>query len=121
MKPQVLRPKSLILCGPTRNGKTQWAKSLGKYIYWKGRPRPRDIWDDDADYLIMDDFTSKPEDSMWKSFMGAQEDADCRDLYFSRQRKWGKVSIYICNIEKLPTLDEWDFGNLEIIHVNKLY
>lgn len=30
------RPRSLILWGPTRTGKTVWARSLGRYVYRKG-------------------------------------------------------------------------------------
>lgn len=30
------RPKSLILCGPTRLGKTEWARSLGTHMYFNG-------------------------------------------------------------------------------------
>nr|QXP07702.1 MAG: replication associated protein [Arizlama virus] len=48
------RPKTLLLCGPTRIGKTEWARSLGRHVYWN-RSTDWKHFDSSADYIILDD------------------------------------------------------------------
>lgn len=50
----VERAKCLVVVGPTRLGKTAWARSLGKHMFWRGNVSYGD-WDDDARYIVIDD------------------------------------------------------------------
>jgi len=50
------RPKSLILVGPSRIGKTTWARSLGSHMYMGGGFN-LDDWKSDVEYLVCDDIT----------------------------------------------------------------
>lgn len=54
--PKKKRARCLILVGPTRLGKTQWARSLVQpHMYWRGQFN-LDIWDSSAKLLIADDW-----------------------------------------------------------------
>ncbi|UPW41528.1 replication associated protein [Peromfec virus RodF8_90] len=97
----VERPLSLILLGESRLGKTEWARSLGPHMYFCGMLN-LDDWDDDAKYIVLDDFDIKffPQ---WKSFFGAQKSFVLTDKY--RQKRtvsWGRPCIWVCNFEGHP-------------------
>jgi len=49
------RPKALIIIGETGTGKTSMMRLFGKYIYWLER-KNLNLWSDDAEYIIFDDF-----------------------------------------------------------------
>lgn len=98
------RPKALWITGPSRLGKTEWARSLGRHMYFNGA-FDLGIWDDEADYIIFDDMDWK-----WfpykKQFIGAQRQFVVTDKY--RKKKtihWGKPCICIWN----PDNDPWPF------------
>lgn len=48
------RAKCLVVVGPTRLGKTAWARSLGKHMFWRTTVAYGD-WNDEAKYIVMDD------------------------------------------------------------------
>ncbi|KAG0184249.1 hypothetical protein DFQ28_011515, partial [Apophysomyces sp. BC1034] len=52
----VQRPKSLVLIGPTRLGKTQWARSLGKHTYYSGHLNTNSNFEY-PDYAVFDNFS----------------------------------------------------------------
>lgn len=108
------------MASPSQWGKSEWAKSLGRYILWTGAPTPRDDWDDTADFLIMEDMDKPTQEGMWMSLMGGQRIALLRDLHFRKRKIWGKPAIFLCN--QLPDMTEWDFANTTTIVLdNKLY
>lgn len=97
------RPKSLWLVGPSRFGKTEWARSHGNHIYWNGSI---DIgtYNANAKYAVFDDFN-------WeylpfkKQFVGAQREFVVTDKYRKKQTiRWGKPLIILWNEDN----DPWD-------------
>lgn len=120
-RPQPQRPRGLILWDEVGDkGKTSWARSLGRHTYWQGRPSPKTLWDPHASFLVMDDFTTKPDIGLWKGVMGGQARLNLRDLHFNKEVDWGRPAIYLCN--ELPALTEWDVANICVVYVSrKLY
>lgn len=117
------RPKSLILWGPTRLGKTELARSFGKHMYWNTFFDLR-LWDDSAEYAIWDDmeqWTKFP----YKAWVGAQRQFTVTDKYARKRTiQWGKPSILLMN--QNPKDIDWDYdwikGNCFILNVvGKLY
>ena len=106
------RPRSLILIGPSRSGKTEWARSLGHHMYFNNLIN-LDDWDDTADYIILDDFSSDITKFFpcWKCFFGGQKQFVLTDKYRGKRTvTWGKPMIWLSN--------EDIFSNLKIEHVN---
>jgi len=86
------RPRSLVLIGASRTGKTSWARSLGPHIYWAGFI---DIsrFDVSATYVIFDDFDFKfmPNKKQW---LGCQKEFVITDKYRKKfSISWGKPCI----------------------------
>ncbi|QCX35057.1 replication-associated protein [Blackfly DNA virus 19] len=121
------RPKSLFVQGPSRTGKTEWARSLGKHMYWNGMI---DItnWDDEAEYAIFDDFEYQYIPNK-KGFFGSQKEFTLTDKYRKKKTvKWGKPCIYLYNedmnpLSKLSTTEvDWLSENVIFTEfLNKLY
>ncbi|QCX35045.1 replication-associated protein [Blackfly DNA Virus 13] len=76
------RAKCLILVGATRLGKTSWARSLGKHMYWRGMTN-FGRWNDEAKFLIFDDIEWKyiPQK---KSLLTQMGDATLTDKYVKK-------------------------------------
>jgi len=55
---KVERARCLVLIGPTRLGKTAWARSLGRHIHWR-IDTAMEYWDDEARYIVIDDIEWK--------------------------------------------------------------
>lgn len=105
MNPQPERPKSLILYGPTRLGKTEWARALGKHMYFNGMFN-LDDWDDEAQYAIFDDMDWKYFIN-WKCWLGAQKHFTCTDKYRKKQSiTWGHPAIWLNNESPLAVDSE---------------
>jgi len=99
------RPKSLILIGASRLGKTEWARSLDRHVYWNGSIDLKS-WDASANYLVLDDFEKYIP--YWKQFIGAQQEFTLTDKYRRKTTiKWGKPTIILAN----PGNDPRDFFN----------
>jgi len=95
------RPKSLVLVGPSRTGKTEWARSLGKHMYWNGMIN-LDDWDENAEYAIFDDFGWEFMPCK-KAFFGAQKTFTLTDKYKRKKTViWGKPIIFLCNPDEDP-------------------
>jgi len=95
------RPKTLWLTGASRLGKTEWARSLGRHMYFNGSFN-LDDWDADATYIVWDDFDWK-----WlpyrKQFVGAQRQFVVSDKYRKKRSiTWGKPSIFVWNDDNDP-------------------
>lgn len=52
------RAKCLVLIGPTRIGKTNWARSLGRHMFWRTNVAYGE-WDQEARYIVIDDIPWK--------------------------------------------------------------
>jgi len=117
------RRKSLILYGASRLGKTEWARSLGRHMYFNNIANFKDKWDDEASYIIFDDFNIDFIPNR-KGFFGGQEEFEISGKYMRvRSVKWGKVCIYLCN-EKPDFKDDlfWFRANVVMYHLeNKLF
>lgn len=124
------RRKSLILYGPSRTGKSCWARSLGNHIYQTSQLSIPALLDkDDEDYVILDDF---PEDSLtrdpvfkgiWKNLFGCQPAITLRPLYKNaRVVAWNIPIIWVCNnLPEFPDPD-WMRDNVIIVQIrNKIY
>lgn len=48
------RARCLVVVGPTRCGKTSWAQSLGRHIFWRTQVG-FNSWDPTAKYIVIDD------------------------------------------------------------------
>lgn len=85
------------MVGPTRLGKTEWARSLGRHIYMCGLFN-LSVWDNDAEYLVIDDISFEFMGGSRKSLWGSQKELTLTDK-FARKRsvKWGKPMIFLCN------------------------
>lgn len=118
---------SLILHGPTRLGKTQWARSLGRHIYMQGMFNADNL-DPDATYAIFDDIVFE-EFKSWKQWLGCQVNITVTDKYVRKKNfKGGIPAIYLTNIpmphwkDRHHTYDQlyqWLMGNCVVVDVTE--
>jgi hypothetical protein len=119
------RPKALILWGPTRTGKTQWARSLGHHSYM-GTMYNLDGLDEGSDFIIFDDCDPDHLRSQYKAWIGAQDVFHATDKYRAKRTvNWGKPCIWLSNSDprNSPHWDrDWVDGNAVVINLtHKLY
>jgi hypothetical protein len=116
------RPKSLILWGPTRTGKTAWARSIGHHMYFGGM-FDLSLWDGTAEYAIFDDITDITKFYHYKQWLGAQEQFTTTDKYRKKCTvKWGKPCILLSNFLPNHWDMDWIRGNCIVVQVhNSLY
>lgn len=120
------RPLSLVLIGNTRTGKTAWARSLGRHMYFNKLFNLKN-WDDQAEYAIFDDFDEEGKKleqyfPHWKSWFGAQEEFTVTDKYCKKESvKWGKPIIFITNNEIECSSKTLDYIRKNSITVNVDY
>lgn len=103
------RPKSLCLIGPSRTGKTVWARSLGKHFYFGGNFDMGQLkWDaGDVNYAIFDDIHSLKYWPAYKFWLGAQETFTVTDKYKGKATfDWGRPCIYLNNNDPRADPDE---------------
>lgn len=94
-----------MLYGPSRTGKTSWARSLGKHAFFERLFSGKEALAEmaDAEYAVFDDCSI---DHMpgWKSWFGAQMTIGVRALYRDAVYvRWGKPIIWCCNRD--PRID----------------
>ena len=95
--PRPERPRSLYLVGPSRWGKTEWARVLGAHIYANAMLN-LDNWDDDAGYMVLDDIRWDCLGPAKKQLIGAQSEITLTDKYRKKQTMaWGKPCIILVN------------------------
>lgn len=126
------RPKSVIIEGPSRTGKTCWARSLNPqaHNYYAGHI---DLahHSDDAWYNVIDDVNPHFL-KHWKEFIGAQHDWVSNCKYAKPRRvKGGIPSIVLCNpgpnssyYDYLSAIDRsdlynWTRGNAEFCFIDQ--
>lgn len=123
------RPKSLLLVGPSRLGKTEWARSLGPHIYCSGY-YTLEAFEAGGDYVVMDDIP-------WKNFpnpkgiLGGQKTITLTDKYRAKKTftDWCKPCIVCWNQDMYPIefsedvhLGRWtDDNTIKIICTDKFY
>ncbi|QDJ95247.1 replication-associated protein [Capybara virus 20_cap1_494] len=119
------RPRALMLVGPSKTGKTQWARSLGRHMFMRENFN-LDDWDEDADYIVLDDLPMAKVPG-WKVLLGSMGDMVLYDRYRPKKHvRWGpkKCCIILCN----PGVDwrfspewkaesEWCNINVEVIEI----
>lgn len=109
------RRKSLILVSPTRFGKTEWARSLGKHHYFNGMVNFRKWFNSsELEYVVFDDIEWDNVKSFKKQWFGCQREFEVTDKYMAKKTiKYGVPLIYLCN--DCPPLDAWMLGNVVVI------
>ncbi|DBA06675.1 TPA_asm: Rep [Welwitschia mirabilis associated geminivirus B] len=118
------RPNSLILEGPSRTGKTEWARSLGRHNYFCGHI---DLgqYDQLAQYNVIDDIQLRYCKYM-KELIGAQKDWTANPKYKPTITIPGGIpAIVLCNPdmswdnEIYPPLREWFDVNAVFVTINE--
>lgn len=112
------RKKSLFLVGPSRTGKTSWARSLGEHIYCMSqlipgavKNKPRDV-----KFILLDDIEQTTLDksqlgAIWKVIVGCQAHLTVNEKYKPQETiNWGIPSIWCLN--KMINFSDLDFVNV---------
>ncbi|WQF90186.1 Putative geminivirus AL1 replication-associated protein, CLV type [Colletotrichum destructivum] len=93
---RVGRPISLILIGPPRCGKTQWALSFGRPVEMSNM-FCFDALTEDCTHLVVNDMVVK-NFKPWEEFMGGQMRVNAKGKYRAKKVvEWGKPTIWTCN------------------------
>lgn len=117
----------LVVEGKSQLGKTEWARSLGPHIYWKGNTNAKDLIENvEAQFLIIDDiaFGDLPK-GFDKSVCLGSGKMVVTDKYLHKETiVWNKPCIFLCNNQgSMPWYtDEYWQDNAVVVKVNnKLY
>jgi len=83
-----------------------------------------DLWNQDSNYAVFDDWEDWSKMYFYKSFLGAQKEFVLSDKYKRKQNVlWGKPSIIVANT--MPCFQDWTWilANCFIVEIgsNKLY
>lgn len=121
--PKALRPKTCFLIGPSRTGKTKWATSFGKPLYFNSSMNYRE-WPTTADWshLVLDDIPGN-HIYPWKALIGSQESFVVTQKYLAQKTiKHGKPVIVCSNDNIVAQLDshelrDWTKMNSVTVHV----
>lgn len=120
---KVERAKCLVLVGPSRLGKTAWARSLGKHMFWRTDTNLGN-WDQAAKYIVIDDIPWKfiPKKKALLTQMG---DITITDKYKAKMdvnnNKPAIVLVNVRGFEEQYNDDEpeyWD-ANATIVYLDK--
>ncbi|QCO93525.1 replication-associated protein [Gopherus associated circular DNA virus 3] len=121
------RPKALMLVGPSKTGKTHWARSLGRHIFFREQ-YDLEQFDKEADYVVFDDLEIDRVHAI-KCWLGSMGEFSDTDKYKPKIRlHWGpyKCCIILCN----PGVDwrysdrwkkerEWFESNVITVEINE--
>nr|QQO51949.1 putative replication protein [Pepper yellow leaf curl virus] len=125
------RPKSIVIEGESRTGKTMWARSLGLHNYLCGHLdlSPK-VYNNDAWYNVIDDVDPHYL-KHFKEFMGAQRNWQSNTKYGKPiQIKGGIPTIFLCNPgptssykeyldeDKNNALKSWAVKNATFVTIN---
>ncbi|EDR01461.1 uncharacterized protein LACBIDRAFT_333195 [Laccaria bicolor S238N-H82] len=115
------RPKALIIWGPSRTGKTEWARSLGPHSYHNFQMNGSEFDENKASYIVLDDIdpASFPQ---YKCWLGAQREFTLNEKYCKKRRVvWGGPAIWLSNSNPLD-YSSWDQNWLQansvIVHLD---
>jgi len=119
------RPKSLILWGPSKTGKSEWARSLGYHVEFRAAFNLKK-YSDDCEYAIFDDIKGGLRSwDNYKGWLGAQDTFEETDKYKGKKSiKWGRPTIYLANRDPLKQRGiniekDWIRANCFIVHIDK--
>ncbi|AEF58773.1 Rep2 [Mosquito VEM virus SDBVL G] len=93
---------SLVLFGPSRTGKTVWARSLGTHLYFCGLYSYKEaVKASEAEYAVFDDIQGGIKFfPSFKNWLGCQAEFQVKGLYRDPELiKWGKPSIWVSNTD----------------------
>ncbi|UJO02115.1 Rep [Molossus molossus associated gemykibivirus 2] len=95
------RGKSLVLVGPSRMGKTMWARSLRQEHVYFGGLFCLDEFTESVDYAVFDDIQGGLEFfHAYKFWLGHQQSFFATDKYRSKKLiHWGKPAIWCSNTD----------------------
>ncbi|QCW23670.1 MAG: replication-associated protein [Genomoviridae sp.] len=106
------RKRCLVLYGPSRTGKTQWVRSLGKHIYFGGLYSPGDAakYMKSVEYAVFDDISGGMKFfHHLKAWFGCQMDISIKRLYREpKLHRWGKPSVWVSNDDPRVGMDPGD-------------
>ena len=109
------RPKSLIVYGKTRLGKTLFATNLGPHVHWQRDFNLRKLLNmgvDAVDYAIFDDIDWKNaalKGEGFKAWLGGNKSFDVTDKFDRKfTLEWGKPCIVLTNRDPYKGLCEDD-------------
>lgn len=118
------RGKSLILVGPSRMGKTMWARSLSQEHAYFGGLWCLDEFDENVKYAVFDDIQGGLEFfHAYKFWLGHQAEFFATDKYRGKKLiRWGKPAIWCSNTD--PRIDkgadaDWLDANCEFVFINE--
>ncbi|AXB22602.1 replication associated protein [Lynx canadensis faeces associated genomovirus CL1 58] len=118
--------KSLVMYGPSRTGKTMWARSLGAHLYCVGLLSGDECMKAEyADYAIFDDLRGGVKFfPAFKEWLGAQQYVTVKRLYHEPKLvKWGKPSIFLTNSDPRDEATgddrDWLERNCDFIYVQE--
>lgn len=114
------------MVGPSRIGKTNWARSLGRHMFMSNMYNVSD-WDSNADYIVLDDIPWKFVPAK-KMLLGGQRHFSLGGKYARvRTVTWGKACIYCINRDEYNEMFKdfmypWLEENCTFVFLeNKLY
>lgn len=118
------RKRSLFLIGPSRTGKTSWARSLGEHIYCMSQLVPSAIKNKpkDVEFIILDDIEQNTLDksqlgSIWRTIVGCQQYLTINEKYKPQETiNWNIASIWCLN--KMLNFSDPDFVNINATIIN---
>lgn len=125
-QPASFRPKSLCLVGPTRTGKTAFARSLGPHVYVSGAFDATSFKSGEYRFFVFDDVAPIAESlkRMWKQWFGGQRDFTVTGKYVKPFRVSGGVpSILALNEDdyeehfKAKLDNDWSKENIVTVFV----
>jgi hypothetical protein len=109
------RPRSLILYGGSRLGKTDFARALGPHCHFRGTFNLRSLLSvgvENIDYVIWDDVPwtdGALKYGQYKNWMGGQDFFTCFDRYLPKSDiTWNKPGIFLSNEDPLFGLGSKD-------------
>lgn len=112
------RRLSLILISPSRYGKTEWARSLGRHLYFNSM-FDLSRFSHDVDYAVFDDFLWDNFVKFHKQWLGAQKEFTLTDKYRKKMTvTWGKPCIFLCNEDNVPPSSDWMLSNCVFVRLN---
>lgn len=109
------RPRSLILYGGSRLGKTDFARALGPHCHFRGTFNLKtllEVGTENVEYIIWDDVPWS-DDALkcerYKNWMGGQDFFTCTDRYLPKSDiSWNKPGIFLSNSDPLQGLSPRD-------------
>nr|UTM74950.1 replication-associated protein [Tick-associated circular DNA virus] len=120
------RVRSLVLFGPSKTGKTTWARSLGEHIYVLGLVGGKECSRaPDVDYAVFDDIRGGIKFfPAFKEWLGGQASVTVKELYREpRLLPWGKPCIWCANkdprLEMDPVDQEWMNANCLFVEITE--